>query len=51
MLFSVAKNAFDGDFITRIEEIIGELPLEKGATVENDDYSTRNCDLRWIHHG
>ena len=51
MLYSVTKHVFDDDFIARIEDIVGALPIEKSATVENDDYSTRNCDLRWIQYG
>lgn len=51
MLYRVIKAAFGRDFIGEIEKIVADLPTEKGATVENDDYSTRQCDLRWIKHG
>jgi hypothetical protein len=51
MLYKVVKHAFDDDCIARIEDIVSTLPSEKAATVENDDYSTRDCDLRWIHYG
>ena len=51
MLYSVAKGVFDDAFMARIEDIVATLPAEKAATVENDDYSTRNCDLRWIPYG
>jgi hypothetical protein len=51
MLYQVIKAAFDGETIAKIEEMVADLPQEKGATVENDDYSTRQCDLRWITHG
>lgn len=51
MLYKVIKDAFDADFITRIEDIAAGLPVIKSATVEEDDFSTRNCDLRWIDHG
>ena len=50
MLYKVLKGALDGEFIARIEDAVAELPMEKGATVENDDYSTRDCDLRWIRY-
>ncbi|MDH3241011.1 MAG: 2OG-Fe(II) oxygenase [Alphaproteobacteria bacterium] len=51
MLYRVIKAAFDSAFIAEIETIVADLPQEKGATVENDDYSTRQCDLRWITYG
>ncbi len=51
MLYRVIKTAFGADFIAEIETVVAGLPTEKGATVENDDYSTRQCDLRWINHG
>lgn len=51
MLYQVIKAAFEAEFIFKIEDIVADLPQEKGATVENDDYSTRQCDLRWIKYG
>ena len=51
MLYRVIKGAFDADFIARIEGIAADLPKVAGATVEEDDHSTRECDLRWIHYG
>ncbi len=46
MLYRVIKGAFDAGFIARIEEIVADLPMVKGATLEEKPYSTRECDLR-----
>jgi hypothetical protein len=51
MLYKVVKGAFDASFIAGIEDIAATRPTVKSATVEEDDYSTRNCDIRWIDHG
>lgn len=51
MLYRVIKGAFDADSIARVEEIAAALPVQKSATVEEDDNSTRDCDLRWINYG
>jgi len=51
MLYQVIKGAFDSGFIARIEDIVTSLPMVKSNTVEEDNYSTRECDLRWIHYG
>ena len=51
MLYRVIKGAFDADFIARIEDIVADLPMVRGAIVEKADYSTRECDLRWINYG
>jgi hypothetical protein len=51
MLYQVIKGAFDTDFIARIEDIAADLPTVASATVEEEDNSTRECDLRWINYG
>lgn len=51
MLYQVVKGALDEGFIARLEDIAADLPTVRSATVEEDDYSTRNCDLRWIKYG
>ncbi len=51
MLYRVIKGAFDADFIARIEDIVADLPMVRGAILEKADYSTRECDLRWINYG
>lgn len=51
MLYEVVKGAFSSEDIGEIERIAADLPSVRGATVENDDYSTRQCDLRWILYG
>ena len=51
MLYRVLKKAFDQNFLEMVENIVSPIPIEKGATVEDDDYSTRDCDLRWILYG
>ncbi|MBT3792596.1 MAG: 2OG-Fe(II) oxygenase [Rhodospirillales bacterium] len=51
MLYQVLKGAFDQPFIDMVETIVADIPAQKGATVEEDDYSTRDCDLHWIDYG
>lgn len=51
MLYKVVKGALDAGFVAGIEDIAAQLPTVKSATVEEDDFSTRNCDLRWINFG
>ena len=51
MLYQVIKGAFDAHFITRIEDFAADLPMVESATVEEDDNSTRKCDVRWINYG
>jgi hypothetical protein len=51
MLYQVIKKALDTGFVARIEDIVAGLPMVKSATVEEEDYSTRECELRWIYYG
>jgi hypothetical protein len=56
MLYRVIKGALDSEFIARIEEIVAELPILKGTTLDlvtntPGGQTTRECDVRWIRYG
>lgn len=51
MFHHVVKGGFTAADLARVEAFAAALPEEPGTTVEEDDYSTRLCLLRWFHYG
>ncbi|MFM2128731.1 MAG: Synechococcus phage [Pseudomonadota bacterium] len=51
MQYRVIKHAFNRTFVADVEKIAATFPMEPGAVLEKTEYSTRDCELRWIRHG
>jgi PKHD-type hydroxylase len=51
MLYKVIKAAFSADEIAEIHTRAATIPPVQGATVEHDEYRSRDCELRWFEVG
>lgn len=51
MLYRIIKGAFSADLVSEVERRAEQLPASSGATVEHDEVSTRQCEVRWFKHG
>ncbi len=49
MPYRVTEGAFGAGFTARIADTLAEPPVARGATLEEEDYSTRERDPRRIH--
>jgi PKHD-type hydroxylase len=51
VLCRVVKRAFDPALVAEVERVARPLAAVAGATVEEDEPDTRQCELRWITRG